>query len=417
MNYVILGFGARGKLYAELMAKQKNTKLVAVCEKREDRLKSAGNLYNLPSDKMFLNESDFAAAGKLGELCIISTQDHQHIEHAMMALEVGYDLLLEKPIATKWEDCNAIFKKASKLGRKIFVCYVLRYAPFFNQIKKELDTGAYGKVALINLIENVGYWHQAHSFVRGNWRSSKQAAPMIIAKSSHDCDMISWLAGVKCKSVSSVGSLGYFKEINAPKNSSLKCFDCPIKDHCDYNAEDFYINKCLKIGKTGWPVDVLCQNPTEEKVLEALKHGPYGRCVWKCDNDVVDRQIVNMDFEEGIIANLTMTAFSKESYREIHVHCEKGEIYGNTLDNILTCKVYSQESKQIDANSVDYGDYGHGGGDGFLIEDIVSIYSDKNNYSLTSIENSMHSHAIGFAAEESRLNNGKVIDVYKLIDR
>lgn len=408
MKYAILGFGGRGSLYTELFAKN-GANLAAVCETRTDRLEKAVNLYGLPTEKTFLASGDFFAAGKLADLCIIATQDSQHVEHASAALELGYDLLLEKPIAVKLDDCRAIYEKAKRLKRKVFICHVLRYSPFFRIIKDELDSGEYGKIATINLTENVAWWHQAHSFVRGDWRTTKEAAPMIVAKCCHDLDIVSWLADSECKAVSSMGSLGFFKPKNAPNGSSDRCLTCAVKADCIYNAERFYITERVEKGITKWPVSALCEKPTRERVLDALKKGPYGRCAFKCDNDVVDRQVVNMEFAEGLTAHLTMTAFADECYREIHVHCESGEIFGNMLDNILTCNIFGKKSKKIDVKVFEEGEYGHGGGDYLLVKDIIAVYSGQIGQALTSIENSMQSHSIGFAAEKSRLNGGSTI--------
>lgn len=416
MKYTILGFGARGSHYANLFAKAGNCDLISVCEMRTDRLKKAGELYKVHKDKLFSSEKEFFAAGKLGELCVISTQDEQHMEHALAALDVGYDLLLEKPIDVTRERCRAVYEKAKKLNRQVFVCHVLRYAPFFANIKKELDSGIYGRIAVINMTESVAYWHQAHSYVRGNWRVTPPAAPMIIAKCCHDLDIISWFVdGKECKTVSSIGTLGFFKSENAPDGSADRCVDCSVRADCPYDAEKIYIDSRLDKGNIGWPVDVLCEQPTREKVLDAIKTGPYGRCVWKCDNNAVDRQIVNMEFDGGTMAHLTMTAFGEECYRKIHIHCEKGEIFGSMTENVLTCNIFGKNSKKIDINHASGETYGgHGGGDWLMIKDILSYYIGQKSSGLTSIERSMQSHAIGFAAEESRQKGGNLISVGKL---
>lgn len=413
MEYVILGFGGRGNIYAQLFA-DAGVKPAAVCDARRDRLDKAGRLYNLPEDKLFLSDADFFRKGKLANLCIVATQDSQHVGHALAALNTGYDLLLEKPIATVWDDCRAVYDCAKRLNRKVFICHVLRYSPFFRTIKNELDTGAYGKIAVINMTENVAYWHQAHSFVRGNWHTVKTAAPMIIAKCCHDLDIISWLTGARCKTVSSMGSLGFFTSANAPAGSSDRCLNCGARANCAYDAERFYITERFDKGMKWWPVDVLCEELTRENLIKALAEGPYGRCVFRCDNDVVDRQVVNMDFEGGAAAHLTMTAFSKECYREIRVHCENGEIFGNMIDNVLTCNIFGKDSKKIDVTAFEESNAGHGGGDALMIKDIAAAYGGKTAAELTSIESSVQSHAIGFAAEESRKSGGMLLTPFKL---
>lgn len=408
MKYCILGYGARGRLYAELFKNHDNVNLVSVCEKQQDRLDLSKSQNNLPDSALFLNENDFFANGKLADICLITTQDKDHKNHALKALNTGYDLLLEKPIATTEEDCMEILHTAQKLKKHVFVCHVLRYAPFFSTIKRELLSGKYGAISTINLTENVGYWHYAHSYVRGNWRNSEASSPMIIAKSCHDLDVLSWLADTKATSVSSYGSLNYFKEKNAPPNSGMRCLDCDAQTTCPYDAEQFYIKESFLEGDGGWAIH-LNTHPTVDNLKTALNEGPYGRCVYKCDNNVVDHQIVNILFDGGITAHLTMTAFSKECYREIHVHCEKGEIIGNMLQNTLTCNIFGSEQKSIDLSITDNLLAGHGGGDALMIKDIVNFYNGNNASVYTSIEKSTQSHLIGFAAEKSRLNNGQVI--------
>jgi predicted dehydrogenase len=412
MKFAVLGFGARGQNYTSYFMQMKDVQLAAVCEIRPDRLQKAAKLYNLAADKLFADDQAFAEAGRLADFCIISTLDHQHVGHALMMLDAGYDLMLEKPIATSLGDCAAICEKAQKLDRRVFVCHVLRYAPFFGRIKDELETGAYGAVSTISMTENVVYWHQAHSYVRGNWRNDKTAAPMIIAKCCHDLDIFSWLIGTPCKAVSSMGGLRFYTAANAPAGSADRCLDCAVKNDCAYDAERFYIDENLLSGNTDWPVSVVSEEVTPEKVREALRDGPYGRCVWRCDNNVVDHQIVNMEFEGGATAHLTMTAFSDVSScgRDIHIHCEKGELFGNSDKNKLTCIVFGKPARIIDTASAET-QRGHGGGDYFLCKDIAAAYTDGRAKNLTSIENSFQSHTIGFAAEKSRLAGGVLVPI------
>jgi predicted dehydrogenase len=326
-------------------------------------------------------------------------------------MKAGYHLLLEKPIATCLEDVMEIYNVSVQEQKKVFVCHVLRYAPFYSIIKDEIASGKYGKIATMNLTENVGFWHQAHSFVRGNWAVKEKSSPMIIAKCCHDLDLICWFMDQKCKKVSSFGSLSYFTKDRAPKGHTKRCFGCPEQGKCAYDAEKIYITDRFKKGETYWPVDVVKANATEESLRKALKDGPYGRCVFECDNTVVDHQVVNMQFEDGATAHLTMTAFSTDPYRNIHVHCEKGDIYGSMEEDILHCNVFGFESKDIKISEYFKSNYGHGGGDYYLIKDIADECHGLPSKGTTSIEKSIQSHLVGFAAEESRLQGGKVIEL------
>ncbi|MBQ7879184.1 MAG: Gfo/Idh/MocA family oxidoreductase, partial [Clostridia bacterium] len=335
----------------------------------------------------------------------------QHLEHATRAMKLGYHLLLEKPIAANMQDVTEIYETSLREKRKVYVCHVLRYAPFYSVIKDELNSGKYGKIVTLNATENVGFWHQAHSFVRGNWAVTENSTPMIIAKCCHDLDLICWFMDEKCKSVSSFGSLSYFRKSNAPKGHTARCLGCPEQGKCAYDAEKIYITDRFLKGQTDWPVDVVANEPTEAKLRAALETGPYGRCVFECDNTAVDHQVVNMQFESGATAHLTMTAFSTDPYRNIHIHCEKGDIYGSMEEDVLHCNAFGYDSKDIRISEYCKSTYGHGGGDFYIVKDLVDELTGGAAKASTSIEKSVQSHAIGFAAEESRLQGGKVIEV------
>lgn len=411
MKYIIIGFGGRGCMYSWYF-KNCGAELVGVCDTNPERLELAKTSHGLSAEQLYSAADDILSGEKKGELCVVSTQDSSHHRIAVQALSRGYDLLLEKPIAGKLSECEEIASLADKLQRRVFVCHVLRYAPFFRKLKEELETGKYGRISTINQTENVGYWHQAHSYVRGNWRREETSTPMILAKCCHDLDIISWLIGEDCEYVSSMGNLRFFTRENRPKEAADRCTDCSLRDICAYSAVRFYLGK-YDAGEKGWPCDVLALHPTRESLTEALRTGPYGRCVFACDNDVVDHQVVNMQFRGGATAHLTMTAFSADSYREIHVHAEYGDIYGNMEENILHCNLFGAGSRTINI-----GDYvesdkmaGHGDGDGRLIRDIVNVYENKPSFGLTEIGKSVQSHKIAFAAEESRKKQGEVVRV------
>ena len=410
LTFAVLGYGSRGKTYSNTVKLIQNGGVVAVCDKNIERLNMASEDNEISEEMLFTDEDVFFSKGKLADICIVSTQDAQHRDHAIKAMKVGYDLLLEKPIACTEEDVIDIYNTAKTLGRKIFVCHVLRYAPFFTHIKKEIDSGKYGRVSTVNLTEHVAYWHQAHSYVRGNWRDTKKSSPMIVAKCCHDLDILIWLVGKKVKNVTSQGSLRLFKRENQPVGAADRCTDCNYMETCPYSAYDYYFNKRFKAGKHKWPLNVLVNDITEENVLDALKNGPYGRCVFACDNDAVDHQVTNLLFDDGTTAHLTMTAFSELGRRDIYVHCEYGEISGSMTDNKLHCRVFGEEETVIDVNelSAEMTGFGHGGGDYFLIKDIIAESNGEKTLGLTSIENSVESHLVGFAAERSRALEGEL---------
>ena len=338
-------------------------------------------------------------------MLIISSPDRFHYAHAMRALSLGYDLLLEKPIAQSADECREIADHAQRLGRRVFVCHVLRYAPFFNAIKTQLETGRYGAVSTINITENVGYEHQAHTYVRGNMRRADAAVPMIVSKCCHDLDLICWFMQDRCTAVSSFGSLRYFRPENAPEGSAERCVECTLERECPYSAVKHYVDKIIARGKPNWACHVVMPNATAETMYEELKTSRYGKCAFKSDNDVVDHQVVNMQFAGGATAHLTMTAFSDKCYREIHLHGEQGEIFGDMLENVLHCRIFGGESFEIDVNDATNSVSGyHGGGDYHLLRSVIEHYEGKYSSALTSIADSVQSHYIGYAAEQARVS-------------
>lgn len=413
MKIAIIGYGSRGGIvYGPEFCGRNGIEIAAVCDKRQHRLDTAQREYGVKPENCYLSDKEFFAKGKLADLLVVATMDKDHYGHAVAGLKAGYDLLLEKPIADTLERCEEIKNLAKTLNRQVFICHVLRYAPFFTYIKKELETGKYGKISTINLTENVSFWHQSHSYVRWHWNKAEESTPMLLAKCCHDLDIISWFMGDnKCTAVNSFGSLDYFTEKNAPEGCADHCCDCKYSDTCIYDNLKLYRNQ-LKgwINETHEFFGDINSKEDLKKFFED-KSNPFSRCVYKCDNDVVDHQVVNMLYEDGATAHLTMTAFADECYREIHVHCQNGDIYGNMKDDVLQCNVFGGEHKTVDVGKLTDGIYGHGGGDSRLVSDVIAYYNGGDSKGATTIDKSFISHSIGYAAEESRLNGGKLVKV------
>lgn len=418
VRIAIAGVGSRGKnAYGlELLNMKDRAKVVAVADIDPERLALAGDAHGVPDEMRFPSAEAMLAVPKLADAMLICTQDRQHVPHAVAALKKGYDVMMEKPISPKLEDLQEITKVARENGRHVVVCHVLRYTPFFQTIKKTIDSGVLGEVVSIQALENVRYWHQAHSFVRGNWRREEDTSPMILAKCCHDLDYLVWLCGRKCERVSSYGSLMYFKESNAPEGAALRCTQgCKAKESCPYDAEKIYLtNKDTGIlcGNVEWPIDVLAENPTEEKIRHAIETGPYGRCVFHCDNDVVDHQIVNMQMEGGASLSLTMSAFTSIGGRTIKVMGTLGDLWGDMHENRIRIGVFGKEPQVIDLGKEEKDFAGHGGGDRLLMEQFVDLMQGKEpDGTITTLETSVESHLVALAAEKSRLENGESIEI------
>ena len=407
MKYVIIGAGSRGMIYGHL-AKENGVQIAAIAEKRPDRLKNAAEQLDVPKGRCFHDASDLFAKGKLADAAIIASQDQDHYGHVMQALHCGYDILLEKPIAPTPAECIAIEEAANALGRKITVCHVLRYTNFFMAIKEILDSGEVGRIVSIKHSENIGNFHMAHSFVRGNWRNTASSCPIILAKSCHDLDILLWLTGAHCTRVAAFGSLTYFREANAPAGSTDRCCDCPVAQTCRYEAKKMYLPV---LGQ--WPADVVCLEQTEQALEEALRTGPYGRCVYRCDNDVCDHMSMILEFDNGVSATFTLTAHTSACHRNIHILCEDGEILADDeTKQILVRKHVSSQADTFQERIINIrtNGSGHGGGDAGIMADFTACMEQAASDSRSSISRSVESHLMAGAIEHAR-RTGTVVDM------
>lgn len=395
-------------IYAQYAYEKNGAEIVAVIDINEEKRAVAAEKFNVPSNMLFDNVDDFYKLGKIADAVILATMDRDHYKHAMPAIDLGYDILLEKPISPNMDECLAIQKNAHKHNVKIVVCHVLRYTKFFSTIKDIIDSGELGKIVTIQHAENVGNFHIAHSFVRGNWRNSDESSPIIMQKSCHDMDILLWLVDSECEKISSFGNLSYFKEENAPKGSAARCLDCPVANECRFDGRKAYLPI---MGE--WPATVLTEDQTEEGILKALKEGPYGRCVFRCDNNVCDQQVTNIQFKNGVTATFHLSGFTNQMHRTIKIMCEKGDIYGDDAEDFITVTHYSPnyqyegETRKVSINNEEGF---HGGGDYRLTMDFLEAIENKENLgeSRSSIDRSIESHLMAYAAEQSRVK-GEVV--------
>ena len=417
IKVIVVGAGGRGKDYTDIMARfPKKFQVVGVAEPIESRREYMRTKHNIPDENCFDTWEKILEKPKFADAAIISTMDRMHFAPAMEAIRKGYNLLLEKPAAPTAEECLAIESEAEKYGVRILVCHVLRYSPFYVTLKSLIDKGEIGKVMSIQHAEGVGNVHQSHSFVRGNWGNSEKSSPMLLQKSCHDMDILQWLVGKDVKRVSSFGSLTYFVKENAPEGSPDYCIEgCPKAAECPYNAVKLYYddkeNDWFRNAATG------IVSPTDDEVAHALRTTQYGKCVFKCDNNVVDHQVVNLEFEDGTVVDFNMSAFNKGG-RYIRVMGTKGEILNRNTDGILELYKFEDCSKAlIDIKT--YGDTivsGHGGGDEGIVHALYDyLTTGVITEQLSEIGISVKNHMIAFAAEESR-HTGKVVNVKEYIE-
>ena len=414
LKVVVVGAGSRGRGYSELMSQSEYPfQIAAVAEPIDDRREYMEKTHNIPKEMCFESWEPIFEKEKFADVAIIATLDRDHFAPAMAAIEKGYDLLLEKPVAPTPEECAIIRDAAKKKGVKVLVCHVLRYTVFFKKIKEMIDTGMLGRVMSIEHDECVGNVHQSHSFVRGNWGNSERSSCMLLQKCCHDLDILQWLLGKKCSKIQSFGSLTYFTRENAPEGSPERCIDgCPHADECYYNSVKLYYDDKENL----WfrRAAAKSSTPTDEEVEWALRNTQYGKCVYKCDNDVVDHQVVNMEFEDGAVVCFNMNAFNKGD-RHIRIMGTKGELWGNMEETTLTFFSFKDRKDiKIDPSETALGASivsGHGGGDTGIVEVLYDyIVNDAEGDLVSEIGISVDNHMLVFAAEESR-KTGTVVDV------
>ena len=414
----IIGMGSRGgEAYGRyIYSRPERFSVAAVCDIDPVKLEKYGEAFGVDEGSRFGDPEEFFAE-KRSDLLFVCTQDRSHVEMALRGLSLGYDILLEKPVSDDPAALRALVQKARETGRLVMVCHVLRYTVAMRKLKELLDAGAIGKLVSIDHTENVMFYHQAHSYVRGNWRSREETSPMILAKCCHDMDLLQYFAGARCKSMSSVGSLFWFKKENQPEGAAERCLDCKYRESCPYSAKKIYLDMWESWGcpENVWPMNIITPEVplTREALTKALREGPYGRCVYCCDNDVVDNQTCIMSFENGVTATLKMEAFVRDGGRDIRFFGTHGELVLTESEGIIRLKPFFGEEKSFLLRELAEDLNGHGGGDHRMIDALYEVLKGHGEGLDTSLENSVESHYMALAAEESRLACGAAVPVEK----
>jgi len=411
LNVAALGCGERARIYCDLMMTEEQPfEVVAGADVVPGRVEKMRVISRNPDFRGFASTDELLAQDKLADMVIVATQDIYHFEHCKQALLKGYDVMLEKPAATEMAHVVELGKLARELGRRIIVCFVLRYTPFYRTVKEVLNSGRLGDIISLSADEGVTPWHFSHAFVRGHWSIGEKSSPMIVAKCCHDTDMIHWLIGKECKSIASFGELKYYKKENAPEGATTRCTDgCPHAQTCKFSALRFASDK-----RFPWLPQVFdrAHEAEPEEIIEWLKTSPWGRCVYHCDNNVADHQVMSMEFEEGITAEFSINSFNAGRHIEIFGtkgRLKGGEFYKEHCGFELCVEDHEGNFEIIEVPEVPVND-AHGGGDSGLICQLYELMtSDEDQLaSASSIHAAVHSHLIAFAAEQSRLE-GKVI--------
>ena len=403
---LLVGAGIRGRQYVQhAVASDKDFKPVAVAEPDDVRREAFGNAFGIPANRRFKTWQDAAKAGRVADCVINATLDDMHRDSAVGLLDLGYNMLLEKPIARTEKDMFDIANAAERNRATVMICHVLRYSPFYSMVKDVVESGRLGRIKHIRMSENVSWHHFGTAFVRGRFRNAKTAAPFILAKSCHDTDIMAWLlSGNPPKRVSAFGSLTHYVASNAPQGATDRCYDgCPHLKSCKFSAENIYVTGNM------WRFRALGDfNGTDDEAREILKTAPHGRCVWKCDNDVTDQMSVSVEFADGAIGTLSSQGFATRPNRDIVIYGTDAELIGDMEESTFEIRTpnppgggFEREVVNTQSGSGDEKS-GHGGGDGRLMRDFVNVMRGSGA-NRTRIEDSINGHRIGFAAEDSRL--------------
>ena len=397
VSIVAIGAGNRTNKYLEYVKQHPDrVRLVGVVELNDIRRQSVAERFGLEPSQCYADYHDFFRNPVQTDAVMVCTPENMHFEPTMLAIEAGYHVLLEKPIAQTLEECQAIGEAARKKGVLVSVCHVLRYHPYFMKVKELVDSGELGHIISINHRTSVGVDRAAHGFVRGIWRSERLSNPMLMSKCCHDIDFLLWLTKTPCRKLTSFGSLRWFKAKNAPEGSAERCIDCGVESHCPFSAVDLYQVRRDWIANFDVP-----EGKTIDDVIEdQLREGLYGRCVYHCDNDVVDHQIVSMEMESEVTINFSMDIFTLKDCRETHISLTEGEIDGD--ENRLRVRRFrGAEETVYDFSGLAHQPF-HAGADLAIIADFIDAIRTGRRDLVTSIDRSVESHRICFEAERSR---------------
>ncbi len=432
----ILGFGGRGRGYGNYL-KEEDTEFVGIIDNNPFVLQDAKEMLGLSDDKLFLTLDDFLAKKPACDFIYNATMDLFHYETSIKILNAGYNMLLEKPVTANVEELLEIERLAKEKGCTVLVCHCLRYTPFYRKIKEIIDSGEIGKVMNLQLNEHIWQGHFVNAFVRGKWRNEKECGSgLLLQKNCHDTDLMCWLNNsTQPVEVASFGNRSYFTPANAPEGSTEYCWNCPKKDECSYDAYKFQL-KLDCCPRYTYPTSVFpkpLEEVTEEEKREYLKTSEFGKCVYKTDMDIVDKQSVIVNFANGSTASLNSVGGTTRPGRYIHVICEYGEILGHTEDGKITYRKFNKDAVNEKYRGDEYMytdteiipmtesmdsavDIGHYGGDFYLIQDLLKLLrGEGTSVSLTALEDSINSHLVVYAAEKSRREK-KIVTIEEIRD-
>ena len=405
---VLVGAGRRGynNFGRYALRHPDELRFVAVAEPQQALRERFARDHDIPPRRRFRSWEDLAHQEPLAPALMNATNDTSHYASTVAAIEAGYKILLEKPVATTGADCVSLVQAADRTGADVWVCHELRNTDFFSKVHSVVSSGRLGDIVSVDHRENVAYWHMAHSFVRGNWSNSKTSGPMILTKCCHDLDILTWTTGRRVKRISSLGSLAHFRRDQAPHpDVPDRCTDgCPVEDKCLFYAPRLYLN-----GIVGALANAISLSDDTSSRTHALRTGPYGRCVYRCDNDMVDHQTVNMELEGGVTITLTMQGHSHVDNRTMRYDGTRGTLIGTFGGAESEIAIHDHATGDVE-RMVPHTGGGHGGGDERLVQAFVAAMRGEPPVGLSNVQEALESHLLAFAAE-SRVARGAVVDM------
>ena len=401
MTIATVGCGNRARVYASLMAERPDQfQIVAAADRMPERIEYIRQLSRIENFKTFDSDRALLSQDKLADVVLIATQDADHLRAVIWAVARGYDIMLEKPICNHPEGILEVQRLASEANVRVVVCHVLRYTSFYRKIKEIVASGRLGQIITMNASEGIEAWHFAHSYVRGLWAVMEESTPTIVAKCSHDMDLLHWILGKRCLQIASFGSLSFFRKDNANLEMEYPMFDAR---RYLISPKRFWLDQVI---------DDLSSDPDQRR--EWLSKSQWNRSVFHGQNTAVDHQVLSMLFEDEVTATFTMSAFDEGRNYEIHgtkASLRAGDFYKEHVGADIVIK--DHDSGDVSRLSVTdqnshpkFGDY-HMGGDVGFIKDLYHEFTTSGE-SLTSLDSSVHSHMMAFAAEEARKSDKKI---------
>lgn len=397
VRIIVIGAGNRANKYLEYARRNPDQlQLVGIVETCDLRRQAMAAAFGVADKRCYTRYDDLFTERPEADMVLISTPESAHFDPAVKAIDAGYHVLLEKPIAQHYDQCCEIARRARQRGVLVGVCHVLRYHPYFAKIRELVVSGQLGRLVSVSHTASVGLDRATHSYVRGLFRRESEANPILLAKCCHDIDFLLWTSGAHCRRLSSFGSLRWFRSENAPQGAAARCIDCAIEPRCPFSAHDLYYVRRDWISN----FDVPAGTTLDAAIMEELRTGMLGRCVYHCDNDVVDHQLLAMEMDDEATISLSMEMFTNDDTRKTHIRLTGGEIDGN--ERTLWVRRFRGGAAETYDFSEIAGQPFHAGADLRLIGDFIRALRDPSQPFLATIDDSIESHRICYAAEQSR---------------